>query len=124
MEGLFDAPRSGAPRRIGDDRIEEIVKRTLETTARRSTHWSTREMAKDVGVSQWTVSRIWRAFSPTAWRSDRRPFLWTKTGDQILESVRRFCEHILADHVPEMLSRTSDSGLPTATHPRCQAQHS
>ena len=63
MEGLFDAPRSGAPRQIGDDRIEEIVKRTLETTPRRSTHWSTREMAKQVGVSQSTVSRIWRAFN-------------------------------------------------------------
>ena len=55
---------------------------------------------------------------------DPRPFRWTKTGDQILDSVRRFCEHTLADHVPEMLSRTSDSGLPTATHPRCQVQHS
>lgn len=63
MEGLFDAPRSGAPRQIGDDRVEEIVKRTLETTPRRSTHWSTREMAKRVGVSQSTVSRIWRAFN-------------------------------------------------------------
>jgi len=72
MEGLFDAPRSGAPRRIGDDRIEEIVKRTLETTARRSTHWSTREMAKDVGVSQWTVSRIWRAFNQQPHRVEKR----------------------------------------------------
>jgi transposase len=63
MEGLFDAPRSGAPRQIGDDRIEEIVRLTLEATPRRSTHWSTREMAKHVGVSQSTVSRVWRAFN-------------------------------------------------------------
>jgi transposase len=63
MEGLFDAPRSGAPRQIGDERIEEIVRLTLETTPRRSTHWSTREMAKRLGVSQSTVSRVWRAFN-------------------------------------------------------------
>src|SRR5690242_11744111 len=30
LDGLDDEPRCGAPRKIGDDRIEEIVTRTLE----------------------------------------------------------------------------------------------
>ena len=36
--------------------------RTLETTPKDATHWSTRSMAAEVGLSQTAVSRIWRAF--------------------------------------------------------------
>jgi len=36
---------------------------TLETTPRDATHWSTRTVARRCGLSQTTVSRIWRAFS-------------------------------------------------------------
>jgi transposase len=46
LDGLDDEPRCGAPRKIGDDRIEEIVTRTLETMPANATHWSTRGMAK------------------------------------------------------------------------------
>ena len=35
---------------------------TLETTPKGATHWSSRDMAKRVGLSHMTVSRIWRAF--------------------------------------------------------------
>jgi transposase len=31
LDGLDDEPRCGAPRKIGEDRIEDIVTRTLET---------------------------------------------------------------------------------------------
>jgi transposase len=62
MKGLLDAPRCGAPRQIGDDKVEEIVVRTLETTPKGATHWSTRTLAKQVGVSREAVGRIWRAF--------------------------------------------------------------
>jgi transposase len=62
LEGLYDEPRPGAPRRIGDEQIEQVVIQTLETTPRGQTHWSTREMAKQTGLSRMAISRIWRAF--------------------------------------------------------------
>jgi transposase len=63
LDGLDDEPRCGAPRKIGDDRIEEIVTRTLEAKPCDATHWSTRGMAKASGVSASSVHRIWQAFS-------------------------------------------------------------
>ncbi len=63
LEGLGDEPRPGAPRKIGDEKITEVVTATLETLPTTATHWSTRSMAKASGVSVSTVHRIWRAFS-------------------------------------------------------------
>jgi transposase len=57
-----DAPRPGAPRRVGDDEIERLIALTLETQPEGATHWSTRAMARRAGMSQTMVSRIWRAF--------------------------------------------------------------
>ena len=62
LEGLVDAPRSGAPRTIGDEAVERVVALTLEEAPRGATHWSTRSMARRAGMSQTAVSRIWRAF--------------------------------------------------------------
>jgi len=62
LEGLADEPRPGPPRTIGDARVEEVVTKTLESRPKDATHWSTRGMAKAVGLSQAAVSRIWRAF--------------------------------------------------------------
>lgn len=62
LEGLYDEPRPGAPRTIADEQIEQVVVRTLESTPRGATHWSTREMAKATGYSHMTISRIWQAF--------------------------------------------------------------
>lgn len=63
LEGLLDEPRPGAPRRISDSQVQEVVTRTLESTPRDATHWSTRSMAKSCGMSQSAISRIWRAFA-------------------------------------------------------------
>ncbi len=62
IDGLLDEPRPGRPREIGDDKVEEIVERTLHSKPRGATHWSRRLLAKEVGVSPATVNRIWRAF--------------------------------------------------------------
>jgi transposase len=62
LDGLLDEPRPGAPRRVSDAKVEEVITETLETTPRGATHWSTREMARRSGLSNATVSRIWRAF--------------------------------------------------------------
>lgn len=62
MEGLRDAPRSGAPRTIDDARIEAVIVKTLESLPADATHWSSRGMAKQSGLSVSSVQRIWRAF--------------------------------------------------------------
>lgn len=62
LDGLHDEPRPGAPRSIGDDQVEELIVQTLEATPKNATHWSTRSMAAHVGLSQSTISRVWRAF--------------------------------------------------------------
>jgi transposase len=61
LDGLLDEPRPGAPRTV-NDAAEEVVRLTLETKPRDATHWSTRGMAARCGLSQSTVTRIWRAF--------------------------------------------------------------
>lgn len=70
LAGLYDEPRPGAPRSIGDDAIEHVVVRTLESTPRGATHWSTRAMAQATGLSHMAISRIWRAFGLQPHRSE------------------------------------------------------
>jgi transposase len=62
LDGLADEPRPGGPRKITDAQVEEVIIRTLESAPRGATHWSTRDMAKASGLSQSSISRIWRAF--------------------------------------------------------------
>ena len=62
VEGLRDEPRPGTPRTIDDERIEAVITRTLESQPEGATHWSSRGMARDSGLSVSTVQRIWRAF--------------------------------------------------------------
>ena len=62
LDGLYDNPRPGPPRRIDDAKVEQVIVKTLEETPADATHWSTRSMAKAVGLSQSSISRIWRAF--------------------------------------------------------------
>jgi transposase len=70
LDGLYDDPRPGAKRTITDEQVERVIIRTLETTPRGATHWSTREMAKAVNMSRMAVSRIWRAFGLQPHRSE------------------------------------------------------
>jgi len=62
LDGLLDAPRPGAPRTIDDSRVDAVIAKTLESVPAGATHWSTRTMAREAGLSQTAVSRIWRAF--------------------------------------------------------------
>jgi transposase len=70
LEGLYDEPRPGAPRKVTDAQVEQVVIQTLETTPRGETHWSTRGLAKATGLSRMTISRIWHAFGLQPHRSD------------------------------------------------------
>src|ERR1035438_5001906 len=65
LDGLGDEPRPGVPRTITDAQVEEVVVRTLEETPEGATHWSKRELARQVGISAASVYRpIDRTNSP------------------------------------------------------------
>ncbi|EFL13808.1 transposase [Streptomyces sp. C] len=70
IAGLGDMPRSGGPRTVTDEQVAALVTKTLESTPKGATHWSTRSMAKETGLSQSTVSRVWRAFGLQPHRSE------------------------------------------------------
>jgi len=70
LDGLYDEPRPGTPRRIGDDAIAETIRLTLEAQPKNATHWSLRAMASAVGHAPSTIHRIWRAFGLQPHRSE------------------------------------------------------
>ncbi|MCX4850929.1 helix-turn-helix domain-containing protein [Streptomyces sp. NBC_00893] len=71
LDGLCGGPRPGAPppRKITNADVERVIARTPEETPKNATHWPTRSMAAATGMSQSTVSRIWRAFALAPHRS-------------------------------------------------------
>src|SRR5258705_1499746 len=85
MDGLLDEPRVGAPRKITDQQIEDVVTKTLESMPANSTHWSTRLMAEQMGLSQNAIVRIWRAFGLQPHRVENFKF---SKDPQFVEKVR------------------------------------
>jgi transposase len=71
VAGLLDEPRPGTPRKITDQAIEKLVTKTLESVPYGRTHWSTRSMAANSGLSPATIGRIWRAFGLQPHQSER-----------------------------------------------------
>jgi transposase len=70
LDGLVDEPRPGRPRTVTDEHVDEVIVKTLEGTPKDATHWSTRSMAREVGLTQSAVHRIWRAFGLQPHRQD------------------------------------------------------
>jgi transposase len=88
LDGLVDEPRPGRPRTIGDERVEEVIVKTLETKPKNATHWSTRSMASETGLSREAVGRIWRAFGLAPHRAEsfklsKDPFFVDKVRDVV-----------------------------------------
>nr|WSW63301.1 hypothetical protein OG513_34695 [Streptomyces sp. NBC_00998] len=73
IAGPGDMPRPGGPRTVTDEQVDTVVTRTLEATPKNATYWSTRSMAKERGLSQSSVSRIWRAFGSPAKGQTAKP---------------------------------------------------
>jgi transposase len=70
LDGLLDAPCPGAPRTTEDTQVDPVIAKTLESVPAGATHWSTRMMAREAGLSRTAVSRIWRAFGLQPHRQD------------------------------------------------------
>ena len=87
-DGLLDEPRPGRPRVVGDEQIKELITTTLETTPPDATHWSTRSMAEQLGLSQSMVFRVWRAFGlaphkQDSWKLSKDPLFVAKVRDVV-----------------------------------------
>jgi transposase len=85
LDGLLDEQRVGAPRKITDQQIEEVITKTLESMPANSTHWSTRLMAEETGLSQNAIVRIWHAFGLQPHRVENFKF---SKDPQFVEKVR------------------------------------
>jgi transposase len=88
LDGLADEPRPGTPRKITDDDVERVVVKTLTEQPMNATHWSTRDLAKQTGMSPASVGRIWQAFGLQPWRTDtfklsEDPFFVEKVRDVV-----------------------------------------
>ena len=87
LDGLVDEPRPGRPRTVSDDRVEDVIVKTLESAPPDGgTHWSTRQMAAKTGLSQSTISRVWRAFGLQPhrvehWKLSKDPLFVEKVRD-------------------------------------------
>jgi transposase len=85
LDGLVDEPRPGRPRTVSDSQVEKVIVATLERTPKGATHWSTRSLAAELGLSQSAVLRIWRAFGLQPHRQD----IWKLSKDpQFVAKVR------------------------------------
>ena len=89
LDGLGDEPRPGAPRKITDARVEMVIVKTLEEAPdNHDSHWSTRSMARAVGLNQTAISRIWRAFGlkphlVDTWKLSTDPLFIDKVRDVV-----------------------------------------
>ena len=88
LDGLLDEPRPGRPRTVTDEQVEQVVTTTLESTPRNATHWSTRSLAAELGMSPSAVQRIWRAFGlqphrQDSWKLSKDPLFVDKVKDVV-----------------------------------------
>ncbi len=88
LEGVLDEPRPGRPRTVSDRDVDTVITKTLETTPKDATHWSTRSMAAEVGLTQSAVHRIWRAFGlqphrQQTWKLSKDPQFVDKVRDVV-----------------------------------------
>ena len=88
LDGLTDEPRPGRPRTVTDAQVEEVIVRTLESTPKDATHWSTRSMAREAGLTQSAVLRIWQAFGlqphrQDTWKLSKDPLFIDKVRDVV-----------------------------------------
>ena len=71
ISGLYDELRPGKPRTIEDERVAELIHKTLHTKpSDGSTHWSVRTMGEETGISPTSVHRYFKLFGLQPHRSE------------------------------------------------------
>lgn len=85
LPGLTDEPRPGAPRKATDDRIVDVITRTLEGPPAHATQWTTRSLADVAGLSKATIARISQTFGLQSHRLDTFKL---SADSQFVEKVR------------------------------------
>jgi transposase len=88
LDGLLDEPRPGRPRTVTDTQVEQVITTTLESAPRDATHWSTRSLAAELGMSASAVQRIWKAFGlqphrHESWKLSKDPLFVDKVKDVV-----------------------------------------
>jgi hypothetical protein len=103
-----DAPRRAAKRRIPPEKIETVIYKTQSELPPNGTRWSSRAMARVVGMSEASIRRIWMAhgIAPLSSRGG-------KTG-AATEPTRWQNRHRYAG-APAAQAATADAGRPPAT---------
>ena len=56
-----DLPRGGRPRQRREEVESQIIRKTTQDKPKNATHWSTRTLAEDLGLSQSMIHRVWKA---------------------------------------------------------------
>ena len=82
-----------------DDLVERWFSELTTKNLRRGTHRTVREL--NTGIRAWI----------SAWNDNPRPYVWTKTADQILDSIARYCTRINA-HDTRIADRLGGDGMP------------
>ena len=87
LDGLGDQPRPGRPQTVRATRRAEILAATLTPPPEHLgvTHWSTRLLADELGVSHNTVARVWREHDLKPWRTETFKF---STDPQLEAKIR------------------------------------
>lgn len=70
LAGLKDRPRPGVKKKITDEQVAEVVRKTLHEKPVDATHLSLRSMARESGISRSSVNTIWKAFNLQPHRSE------------------------------------------------------
>ena len=87
VSGLHDRPKPGRPPRISARKRAQIVALTLKPPGAGLTHWSTRDLARQTGVSHTTVHRLWRAHALQPHRVETFKFTTDPAAEEKIHDV-------------------------------------
>src|SRR5215213_11654717 len=96
LDGLPDRHRPGRPQTVRQARRTEILQVTLNPPPARLgiTHWSTRLLAHELGVSRDTIARIWREYGVQPWRAETFKFSTDpQLAAKVHDVVGLYCTH-------------------------------